>query len=47
MRQEALKMILAMLAVGLVVFAVSGHPLALIIVGSAAWSVWWVARKFE
>ena len=47
MRQEAVKMIIPMAVIGLVVFIVSGHPLALIIVGMAAASLWWLAKQVD
>ena len=47
MRQEALKMIVGMMAVAALITVISGHLLALIIMGLAAWSVWWLATQVD
>ena len=47
MKEEALKMILGMMAIAVLITVISGHLLALIIMGLAAWSVWWLATQVD
>ncbi len=46
MRQEALRMILGMMAVAVLITAISGSPLAIVIVAAVSYVVWQAAKGF-
>ena len=47
MRQEALKMILGMMAVGILITAISGSPMALVIMAAVSYVTWHAARGLD
>ncbi len=47
MQQSAVKMISGMLAVGLVIFVVSGQPLVLVIMAAVGYVTWQVAQGLD
>ncbi len=47
MQQSAVKMIGGMLAVGFVIFVVSGQPLALVIMAAVGYVTWQVAQGLD
>jgi len=47
MRQEALKMIVGMIATAVLVTAIIGSPLPLIVVAAASYAIWQVARSLD
>lgn len=47
MKQEALKMILGMMAIAVLAMAISGSPLPIVIVVAVSYVVWQVAKGFD